>query len=61
MASNQGNQGNNQGNQGGGSGRGFAGMDPERQREIAAEGGRAAPRERHAHESTPRKHAAPAA
>ncbi|WP_368681425.1 KGG domain-containing protein, partial [Azospirillum brasilense] len=39
---NQGNQGNNQGNQGGGSGRGFAGMDPERQREIAAEGGRAA-------------------
>ncbi|MBF9266087.1 KGG domain-containing protein [Paracidovorax cattleyae] len=41
MASNQGNQGN-QGSQGGGSGRGFAGMDPERQREIAAEGGRAA-------------------
>ena len=43
-SSNQGNnkQGNSQGNQGNdASGRGFAGMDPERQREIAAEGGRA--------------------
>ena len=49
--SNQGN-GGNQGNQGGGKGnkqsdqgtsaRGFASMDPEQQREIAAEGGRAA-------------------
>ncbi|MDA8455240.1 stress-induced protein [Acidovorax sp. GBBC 3334] len=51
MASNQGNQGNNnQGNQGSGSGRGFAGMDPERQREIAAEGGRAAHASGNAHE-----------
>ncbi|BFO56145.1 stress-induced protein [Acidovorax sacchari] len=50
MASNQGNQGNNQGNQGGGSGRGFAGMDPDRQREIAAEGRRAAHASGNAHE-----------
>jgi len=35
-----------------GSGRGFAGMDPERQREIAAMGGRAAHRSGHAHEWT---------
>lgn len=43
-SSNQGNnkQGGSQGSHGNdASGRGFAGMDPERQREIAAEGGRA--------------------
>jgi hypothetical protein len=44
---NQGNQGGNQGggqggNQGGSSNRGFAAMDPDRQREIASEGGKAA-------------------
>jgi hypothetical protein len=62
---NQGNQGNqgDQGNQGGGkggskqsdqgtSGRGFASMDPEQQREIAAEGGRAAHAAGTAHEFT---------
>ena len=51
--SNQGNQ--NQGNnkQGGsGSGRGFASMDSDRQREIAAEGGRAAHASGNAHEFT---------
>ena len=51
--SNQGNKGNQQsGNQGGnqGGGRGFASMDPERQREIAAEGGRAAHASGNAHE-----------
>lgn len=51
---NQGNQnsGGNQGNQNqsGNSGRGFASMDPERQREIAAEGGRAAHASGNAHE-----------
>ena len=62
--SNQGNGGNqgNQGNQGGGKGnkqsdqgtsaRGFASMDPEQQREIAAEGGRAAHAAGTAHEFT---------
>jgi hypothetical protein len=60
--SNQGNNGN-QGNQGGGKGgnqqseqdtsaRGFASMDPEKQREIAAEGGRAAHAAGTAHEFT---------
>ena len=50
--SNQGNQnqGNNQG--GSGSGRGFASMDSDRQREIAAEGGRAAHASGNAHEFT---------
>jgi general stress protein YciG len=47
---------NNQGNQdkggGEGSGRGFAGMDPERQREIASEGGKAAHEGGKAHEFT---------
>lgn len=33
-------------------GRGFAGMDPEQQREIASEGGRAAHASGHAHEFT---------
>ena len=37
------------GNQGGG-GRGFAGMDPEEQRRIASEGGKAAHESGHAHE-----------
>src|SRR5437763_16226117 len=43
---------NNQGNQGGKSNRGFASMDPQRQREIASEGGRAAPEKGTAHEFT---------
>lgn len=46
---------NNQGNQGSGSGtsnRGFASMDPERQREIASEGGKAAHEKGTAHEFT---------
>jgi hypothetical protein len=52
---NQGNQGGNQGNQGSKqsgdtSNRGFASMDPERQREIASEGGRAAHASGNAHE-----------
>lgn len=38
---------------GGRSGQGFAGMDPERQREIAAEGGRAAHQKGTAHEFSP--------
>lgn len=45
---NQGGQGNNQGSQS--SGRGFASMDTDRQREIAAEGGRAAHASGNAHE-----------
>ena len=50
MASNQGGNkdGNNQG--GGNSNRGFASMDPQKQREIASEGGRAAHASGHAHE-----------
>jgi len=52
-----GNQGNNQGNQGNKqagdtSNRGFASMDPQRQREIASEGGRAAHASGNAHEFT---------
>lgn len=49
-----GNQGSNQGgNQGGGSSnRGFASMDPNKQREIASEGGRAAHASGNAHEFT---------
>jgi len=44
---------NNQGNQGGNkSNRGFASMDPQRQREIASEGGRAAHEKGTAHEFT---------
>ncbi|NNG22303.1 KGG domain-containing protein [Telluria aromaticivorans] len=54
---NQGNQGNKGGNQGGNnqsdtSNRGFASMDPQRQREIASEGGRAAHASGNAHEFT---------
>src|SRR5688500_14918847 len=46
-----GNQGGNQsGKQGGDSNRGFASMDPEKQREIASEGGKAAHRQGVAHE-----------
>ncbi len=49
MASNsQGNQGSKQGS----SNRGFASMDPQRQREIASEGGRAAHEKGTAHEFT---------
>ena len=45
---------NNQGNQRGDtSKRGFASMDPERQREIASEGGKAAHEKGTAHEFTP--------
>ena len=36
-----------------GGGRGFAGMDPKRQKEIASEGGRAAHEKGTAHEFTP--------
>ncbi len=42
------NTGNHRGGQGGG--RGFAGMDESRQREIASQGGRAAHESGHAHE-----------
>lgn len=55
MASNQGNnQGGNKGNNQSGdtSNRGFASMDPQRQREIASEGGRAAHASGNAHEFT---------
>lgn len=51
----QNNQGGNQGggNQGGGQGgRGFAGMDPEEQRRIASEGGKASHESGHGHEFT---------
>lgn len=40
------------------SNRGFASMDPEKQRAIAAEGGRAAHESGHAHEFTPEEAAA---
>lgn len=48
------NRNQNQGNQGREEqrGRGFAGMDPQQQREIASEGGRAAHASGHAHEFT---------
>lgn len=55
MASNnQGNQGGNQGgkDQGGTSNRGFASMDPDKQREIASKGGKAAHESGNAHEFT---------
>lgn len=42
----------NQGNASGKSNRGFASMDPQRQREIASEGGRAAHEKGTAHEFT---------
>ena len=48
-----GNKGGNQGNnQGGSSNRGFASMDPDKQREIASEGGKAAHESGNAHEFT---------
>ena len=50
MASN--NQGNDSSKKGS-SNRGFASMDPQRQREIASEGGRAAHEKGTAHEFTP--------
>jgi uncharacterized protein len=50
MASN--NQGNQDSNRQGRSNRGFASMDPQRQREIASEGGRAAHEKGTAHEFT---------
>lgn len=43
---------NQGGNKGDSSNRGFASMDPEQQREIASEGGRAAHRSGNAHEFT---------
>ncbi len=49
-SSNQGNKGD--GNQKGKSERGFAAMNPERQREIASEGGKAAHQSGNAHEFT---------
>lgn len=45
-------QSSNSGNPGGKSNRGFASMDPQRQREIASEGGRAAHEKGTAHEFT---------
>ena len=48
-SSSQGQQGGQQGR----SGRGFASMDPERQREIASQGGKAAHEKGTAHEFTP--------
>jgi hypothetical protein len=50
MATNQGNK--QSGNQGGTKSRGFASMDPGRQREIASEGGKAAHLKGTAHEFT---------
>jgi len=56
MATNQGNRDNQgsskQSDQGGTSNRGFASMDPDKQREIASEGGRAAHAAGTAHEFT---------
>lgn len=51
-SSNQSNQGGNQSEKSGKSERGFAAMDPERQREIASEGGKAAHESGNAHEFT---------
>ena len=48
MANNQG--GNQGGNRQGGNERGFAAMDPQQQREIASQGGRAAHESGNAHE-----------
>lgn len=44
------NQGSNTGGKSGSSSRGFASMDPQRQREIASQGGRAAHEKGTAHE-----------
>jgi general stress protein YciG len=48
MANNQGNQGGRGGNQD--EGRGFAGMDEEKRRQLASEGGKAAHESGNAHE-----------
>jgi len=48
----QGNQGGQGGSQRGSSNRGFASMDPERQRQIASQGGKAAHQSGNAHEFT---------
>jgi general stress protein YciG len=54
MASNQGGKGSKQSGDGSNTGnRGFASMDPQRQREIASEGGKAAHASGNAHEFTP--------
>jgi general stress protein YciG len=55
MASNQGGKGSKGNKQSGGAGsnRGFASMDPQKQREIASEGGKAAHASGNAHEFTP--------
>ena len=45
MASNQGNKGGGQGGQGGSSDRGFAGMDDDKQRDIASQGGKTSAQE----------------
>lgn len=47
-----GNRGNNQSGNSGNSNRGFASMDPQKQREIASEGGRTAHASGNAHEFT---------
>jgi len=53
MASNQGGNSGNSGNKGqGSSNRGFAGMDPEEQRRIASEGGKASHEKGTGHEFT---------
>lgn len=49
-SSNQGKQASKGGGQGGKSERGFAAMDPQRQRKIASEGGKAAHQSGNAHE-----------
>jgi hypothetical protein len=48
----QGSQGGQSGSQRGSSNRGFASMDPERQRQIASQGGKAAHQSGNAHEFT---------
>jgi general stress protein YciG len=53
MAQDRDNKNNNQGNQGNTSNRGFASMDPDKQREIASQGGKAAHEKGTAHEFTP--------
>ena len=47
-----GKQGSQRGSQTGSPGRGFASMDPQRQRQIASQGGKAAHRSGNAHEFT---------
>jgi general stress protein YciG len=47
------NNSNDRNNRSGGQGRGFASMDPDKQRKIASKGGKAAHRKGTAHEFTP--------